>query len=152
MFVSLFYGVLDPATGRLEWTTAGQLPPIRIDAAGNAGYLASQGSPLGAMSTSRYRDADCLLDPGDSLLLTSDGLVEARDSAGSMLGYSRFLATVQQAATAGREDLAESLVRAVKAASDPAMEFDDVTVLVIHRRPVPVELSAPPAAADAIAS
>src|SRR5439155_13549960 len=126
MFVSLFYGVLDLATGRLEWATAGQLPPIRIDAAGNACYLSGQGAPLGAMLVSQYRDTDCLLEPGDSLVLTSDGLVEARDAAGNMLGYARFLATAQHATAGGREELAENLVRAVKEYSDPAMEFDDV--------------------------
>jgi serine phosphatase RsbU (regulator of sigma subunit) len=150
MFVSLFYGVLDLATGRLEWATAGQLPPIRIDREGNAAYLSGQGAPLGAMLVSQYRDAECLLEPGDSLLLTSDGLVEARDREGNLLGYPRFLAAVQQATAAGRELLADNLVRGIKESSDPTMEFDDLTVLVIHRPPVPVELVTGPAAQAAI--
>ncbi len=135
MFVSLFYGVLDPATGRLEWATAGQMPPVLLDATGNARFLPGQGSPLGAMAQAQYRTMEHVIAPGESLLVASDGFVEARGGDGRMLGYPQLVAAVQQLARAGREQIGERLVQWLKELAQS--ELDDLTLLVVHRQPAP---------------
>jgi serine phosphatase RsbU (regulator of sigma subunit) len=143
MFVSLFYGVLELATGRLQWATAGQLPPILLDPAGEARFLSSQGSPLGGMSTSQYRDVECIVEPGETLLILSDGLVEVRGSDGKSLGYPGFLSLVHEVAKHGREQLAENIIRAVKDYNDTGAELDDLTLLVIDRLPIAAGVERP---------
>lgn len=146
MFVSLFYGVLDRPSGRLEWATAGQLPPVLVDGEGTARYLPGQGAPLGAMSMSQYRDYDYTLVPGETVLIASDGLVEARDARGEMVGYARFLETVAAVAREGRHELADNVIRTIKAQSPANADFDDLTVLVVHRAAVAAPVARPDAA------
>jgi serine phosphatase RsbU (regulator of sigma subunit)/CHASE2 domain-containing sensor protein len=145
MFVSLFYGVLDPGTGRLVWAAAGQLPPVVIDAAGGSRFLSNQGAPLGAMAASQYRDAEYILAPGETLLMVSDGFVEARDAEGQALGYANFLAAAARVAAAGRDQLPENLMSWVKEACGQPAELDDLTLLAVHYQEV--EAAAPPSAA-----
>nr|WP_144298567.1 SpoIIE family protein phosphatase [Streptomyces sp. TLI_235] len=72
-------GRLDPATRTLTWARAGHLPPVVTSGGGAARLLEMpDGIVLGAVAGARYRPAELRLDPGDTLLLYTDGLVERR--------------------------------------------------------------------------
>ena len=88
MFVTCLYGVLDPATGRLCFANAGHdLPYVRT--ADGVVELRARGMPLGLMPGMTYEEKETTLDPGDSVLLYSDGIVEAHDPERQMFGFPR---------------------------------------------------------------
>ena len=91
MFVTVFYGILDVGAGKLEFASAGQVPPVLAPSAEPPRYAACRGTPLGALRNSRYQRQSLVLAPGDTLLLASDGFVEARAPGGKVLGYDGFL-------------------------------------------------------------
>jgi hypothetical protein len=86
MFVTAFYGVLDTGDGRLCYASAGQTPPIRISANGQPEYLTARGVPLGALPRPSYDRHEVVLQPGERLVLASDGFIEARLRGGSRSG------------------------------------------------------------------
>ncbi len=139
MFVTCFYAILDPASGRLRYANAGHDLPYRwhngAGAAAGAGVvseLRATGMPLGLMPGMRYEEQETLLAPGESVLFYSDGLVEAHSPQGELFGFPR-LKTLLQEARAG-DDVITFLMNQLAAFTGPAWEQeDDVTLMVLHR-------------------
>src|SRR3989440_2162321 len=88
MFVTCFYALLDPKSGRLRYANAGHEPPYRRHA-GSATELSATGMPLGLMPGTRYDEYEAALDPEESLLFYSDGLIEAHNPGREMFGFPR---------------------------------------------------------------
>ena len=97
MFVTLFHGVLDLATGMLRYCNAGHNPPYLLRAGGGRSSLKATGIPLGIEDEAGYRCAEIVLDPGDTLFLFSDGITEAFDAAGNEFGTARLEAALEAA-------------------------------------------------------
>jgi serine phosphatase RsbU (regulator of sigma subunit) len=95
MFVTCFYGVLDPMSGTFTYANAGHDLPY-LWHGGDAEELRARGMPLGLMPGMRYEEKEVVLDAGDSALLYSDGLVEAHNSKGEMFGFPRLRALVAE--------------------------------------------------------
>jgi predicted ester cyclase len=88
MFVTCFYALLDPETGRLSYANAGHdLPYLRRG--NDAEQLAARGMPLGLMSGVEYEEGHDFLREGDGILFYSDGLVEAHNRHREMFGSPR---------------------------------------------------------------
>jgi serine phosphatase RsbU (regulator of sigma subunit)/anti-sigma regulatory factor (Ser/Thr protein kinase) len=88
MFVTCLYMVLEPETGRVVFANAGHnLPYVRT--ADGVVELRATGMPLGLLPGMDYPEHEAILGPGESVLLYSDGLVEAHDRAGQMFGFPR---------------------------------------------------------------
>ena len=139
-FVTLFYGLFDPATGRLAYASAGHETMIVKRAAGGTNLLGATGPILG-IADHAYGQAETHLNLGDALFLFTDGLTEAR-SVGmrEMLEMDRVVALIQSApAEAGAGALAAHLQ---KAALDWSGDrpHDDMALLVARRSP-PGELN-----------
>src|SRR5205823_783028 len=93
------YGIYDPARRELTYACAGH-PPARVRrAAGHvcAGLVDGAGLPLGIEDDERYSDATATFRPGDLVLLYTDGITEARNPAGELLGTQRLDAMVASA-------------------------------------------------------
>ena len=76
---TLVYGVLDAETGEFRFVSAGHPPPLVVGPAGRVRFLdAGHGPPVGSLPTARYSESSTILDPGTTLLLYTDGLVEDR--------------------------------------------------------------------------
>ena len=88
MFVTCLYGVLEPATGRFRFANAGHDLPYVKTAEGSV-ELRARGMPLGLMTGMAYEEKETVLAPGDSVLLHSDGVVEAHSPSGEMFGFPR---------------------------------------------------------------
>jgi len=88
MFVTCFYAILDPRSGRLLYANAGHDLPYRRHE-GGAEELRARGMPLGLMPGMRYEENESILRSGEAALLYSDGLVEAHDPKGEMFGFPR---------------------------------------------------------------
>ncbi len=88
-FLTLFYSVLDPASGRLEHVCAGHPFPMVRRADGSLAKLGSGSYPLGLRQELHLEAAEARLDPGDLLLLYTDGIPEAVDENGEAFGFER---------------------------------------------------------------
>ncbi|HEV8623788.1 MAG TPA: SpoIIE family protein phosphatase [Acidimicrobiia bacterium] len=76
---TMVYGVLDAETGEFHFVSAGHPPPLLISATGHAQFLeGGNGPPVGALPTARFTESSALVEPGATLLLYTDGLVEDR--------------------------------------------------------------------------
>ena len=89
MFVTCLYGVLDPATGRLRYANAGHNLPFVAERRRASSELRATGMPLGLMPGMSYEENEAMLEPGASVLLYSDGLIEAHDPDREMFGTDR---------------------------------------------------------------
>jgi serine phosphatase RsbU (regulator of sigma subunit)/anti-sigma regulatory factor (Ser/Thr protein kinase) len=141
MFVTCLFAVLDPRTGVLRYANAGHnLPCVRtVD---GSVELRATGMPLGLLPGMSYDENEAVLDPGDCLLLYSDGLVEAHDPAGEMFGFPR-LRTLMGDAPAAASPI-DGLLTELDHFTGPAWEQeDDITLLALERAAQP--LASPPA-------
>ena len=88
MFVTCLYAILDPASGRLQYANAGHdLPYWRRD--GSVAELRARGMPLGLMPGAIYEEREAMLAPGESVLLYTDGIVEAHNTRHEMFSFPR---------------------------------------------------------------
>ncbi len=99
-FVTFFYGVLDAAEKTLQFSNAGHLPPILIRTRGQVQELDSGGAVLGVFPAWQYEDSRVRLEPGDRLLLFTDGITEAGLPGGEEFGEQRLIQGVRQSAAA----------------------------------------------------
>jgi serine phosphatase RsbU (regulator of sigma subunit)/ketosteroid isomerase-like protein len=95
MFVTCFYAILDPNSGNLSYANAGHDLPY-LWRGGDAKELRARGMPLGLMPGMSYEEKEIVLEPRDNVLLYSDGLVEAHDPKGEMVGFPRLRALVAE--------------------------------------------------------
>jgi serine phosphatase RsbU (regulator of sigma subunit) len=134
LFVTCLYAVLDLSSGRLIFANAGQNMPCLQTAHGVA-ELSIRGMPLGLMEGSEYEEKEIALNTGDRLLMYSDGLVEAHDPAGQMLGFTHLLNLIAEAPADG--PLIDALCRRLEAHVGSAWsQEDDVTMLTVEREGV----------------
>jgi sigma-B regulation protein RsbU (phosphoserine phosphatase) len=140
-FVTAFYGVLDLDTGRLDYSSAGHCPPYlaRAQDRSTSPYgsgvqeLAGRGMPLGMFAHEVWPSQAVQLDPGDVLLLYTDGITEARNDRRAFFGEERLLETL----SAHRGDRARQIEGAIMGAVDEFMGYsvrsDDITLAVVVR-------------------
>jgi len=127
---TVFCVVLDPRTGVLHYSSAGHLPGIVVGPAGQVTMLSGAGSlPLGVVVDTVRPEATATVDPGSSLLLFTDGLVERRHESLDT-GIERLVSTVRSRPGLGQERLADDLMARML----PAEGQRDDVALVIYRR------------------
>ena len=131
MFVTCFYGILDPESGSLSYANAGHDLPYLCHG-GEADELRARGMPLGLMPGMGYEEKEIVLDAGQSALFYSDGLVEAHDSRGEMFSFPRLRALV---AEHGEERSLGGLVleELYSFVGDGWEQEDDITLLTLRR-------------------
>jgi serine phosphatase RsbU (regulator of sigma subunit)/anti-sigma regulatory factor (Ser/Thr protein kinase) len=131
MFVTCLYGVLDPATGLLRFANAGHDLPY-VKTANGVVELRARGMPLGLMPGMSYEEKEAVLQPGESVLLHSDGIVEAHDPERGMFGFPRLKETV--AAAPGGQELIDRVLADLEAFTGPGSEQeDDITMVTLQR-------------------
>src|ERR687891_1022233 len=131
MFVTCLYGVLDPETGRLRFANAGHDLPY-VKTADGVVELRARGMPLGLMPGMSYEEKEAVLEPGDSVLLHSDGVVEAHDPEREMFGFPRLKETM--AGVAGGQELIDRVISELEAFTGPGAEQeDDITMVTLER-------------------
>ena len=132
-FVTLFYAQLD-ADGTLTFCNGGHNPPFLVDGRGEVRRLETGGMPMGLFDGLPFAEESVRMEPGDFLVLFSDGVSEALDPDGNEFEDARILESI--AGAPGRDAPAqmEHLLRSVKKFTAGAPQNDDVTVLVVAYR------------------
>jgi serine phosphatase RsbU (regulator of sigma subunit)/ketosteroid isomerase-like protein len=130
MFVTCFYAILDPSSGRLLYANAGHDLPY-LHRSGDAEELRAKGMPLGLMPGMSYEEKEIVLEAGESVLFYSDGLVEAHDPKGEMFGFPQLRALFAEYG----EDrtLVDSLLEELYSFTGEGWEQeDDITLLTLR--------------------
>jgi hypothetical protein len=131
MFITCFYAILDPESGRLLYANAGHDLPY-VWQSGEAEELRARGMPLGLMPGMSYEQKEIVLGGGDSALFYSDGLVEAHDPQRDMFGFLRLRALVREHGK--QESLEEALLEQLYSFVGEGWEQeDDITLLTLRR-------------------
>jgi len=131
-FVTLFYGLLDLASGEIEFVSAGHPSPLVRRADGRVDEPASGSLPLGLGEAARPVRGRFALAPGDLLFLVTDGVFEAIGANGEAFGWERLRRTVA-AATAGAQPAHEALRGALDSHVGREALSDDRTIVVLER-------------------
>lgn len=139
MFVTCFYALLDPTSGRLLYANAGQDLPYRRCSDGVSELLAT-GMPLGMLPGSSYEEHEITIGVGESLLFYSDGLVEAHNPRREMFDTPRLKALLEE--HAHETSLIEVVLDELKRFTGEEWEQeDDVTLLTLQRTPLSLTLN-----------
>jgi sigma-B regulation protein RsbU (phosphoserine phosphatase) len=127
-YATVFFATLTPG-GVLTYCNAGHNPPVVVRPTG-VGQLASGSVPVGLFSSASYSDDRIQLEPGDVLVIYSDGVTEALNLAGDEFGDERLATELMKTRTAPLPDILQGVITAVQSFAAGASQSDDVTVLV----------------------
>lgn len=131
MFVTCLYLIIDTSTGLIQFANAGHnLPYLRTD--DGVVEARATGMPLGLMPGMDYEETETTLLPGQSLLLSSDGLVEAHNQEREMFGFPR-LKQIMTEDQNGKELIGMLLNSLAEFTGDEYEQEDDITLLTIER-------------------
>jgi phosphoserine phosphatase RsbU/P len=132
-FVTLFFGILGP-DGTLDFMRAGH-PPPQLLRQGVVTELYTEGSlPIGIMQDAQVTSTRTRLEPGDTLVLYSDGIIEANDPEGELFGFGRLSEAVAGGTNQSVEELKNTVLNAVEKFSRGAEASDDLTLLIVRYR------------------
>ncbi len=112
------------------------MPPIFLyrRSAGSVEEMQLRGMPLGAMKNAPYGLQEVAMEPGDTLLLLTDGLPEQKNASGEMFDYARVRSTLEASCPSSPQAIIDSLVKAGEGWMDGVPLDDDITLLVIQRK------------------
>ena len=131
VFVTCLAALLDSKTGRLQYANAGHDPPF-VRHAGGVGKLRATGMPLGLMASMAYEQKEITLQPGENVLLYSDGLAEAHSQHHEMFGFPRIEKFVG-AHSEGAELIDSLLAELERFTGEDWEQEDDITLLTFQR-------------------
>ncbi len=134
-FATVFFGMLDPATGDLVYVNAGHEEPLILSPTGVRCRLARTGIPLGLFPDSVYRAARIQLAPGETLLLLTDGVSDTQDESGAAFSRERLLALFSHGQSESAHSLLQRIVSSLDSHMGRAPQFDDITLIAIKRSP-----------------
>jgi len=136
LFITAFCAQYDPFSRRLCYANAAHnLPLICMAKSGRVLELDADGMPLGILEDVDYEERTLELAPGDTLLLYTDGVVEARDGNGEQFGDDRLHDALLVGAPEGSGRLAEGILAAVRGHLGDGAQQDDVTLLALRVTP-----------------
>lgn len=143
-FITIFYGILDPATGHLSFASAAHCPTLVYRAAGNnVDDYKTKGIPLGAMKNGMLgktlEDYSIELAPGDVLLQYTDGLNESwNPERQEQFGFDRIKELMLRTVNQGNQALLDRLSATAEQWAKPDVLEDDLTLVILGRSPASV--------------
>ena len=132
-FVTFFYGVYDSTTRCLMYSNAGHNPPAIVRADGSVVRLAAGGMVVGMFDLATYEQGEVRLNPGDRLVLFTDGITEAESSEGLEFGDDRFLETVVRHRSSNADGMLRGLFDEVTRFAGRHLRDDATAIAVVIR-------------------
>ena len=135
LFVTVFYGILDQFTGELTYANAGHNPPFLLSMknGGTIHALTITGMPIGIDEDESWTQTTIPINPGEVLILYTDGIPDAQNSDGEFFKERRLIEAVQSKLGASAQEIQASILDEVQEFVGDAPQFDDITLLVIAR-------------------
>jgi serine phosphatase RsbU (regulator of sigma subunit)/anti-sigma regulatory factor (Ser/Thr protein kinase) len=136
MFATLFFGVLDPASGMVSYINAGHDAPAILNGEGLKERLKLTGPAVGLMPGVSYKLRQVYLAPGDLLFAYTDGIPEARNTTGDFFTEKRLMALLEGQTGRPAKDILDLIQSEVARHVAKAEPSDDITALAIRRQPL----------------
>ena len=136
LFVTAFYGILEPDIGRLRYVNAGHNPPFLVSTlkGKSVDRLTRTGIPLGISQDATWQQKIVKFAPGDMLVLYTDGITEARGPQGTLFGEQRLLELIRANVNRSAQDVQQALLTEVQHYTGEAPRDDDIALIVMARR------------------
>lgn len=132
MFVTVFYGVLDPAQGTLRYARAGHDRPLLFSSgADGCRFLAAAGMALGIVEKVSLEEVRVDLRPGDLLVLYTDGITDANSPAGEFFGVERLRQAICAAGGLSAQGVCDLVFEHVDRFQGEAVQYDDMALLAV---------------------
>ena len=136
MFATLFFGILDPTTGNLSYINGGHEPVFIIGASGIKETLSFTGPAIGIMPGINFKIRQSRIEPGDILIGYTDGVTEALSPRKAQYSKEKFRALLEPCPSSATE-LIDRIKTDLFDHIDNAPQFDDITMISVHRQPNP---------------
>ncbi|MDX1522079.1 MAG: PP2C family protein-serine/threonine phosphatase, partial [Anaerolineae bacterium] len=133
MFATLFIGNYHPTDHQIVYTNAGHAPVIHCPLDGEPYLLEADGPPMGMLPTSLSENKLITFNPGDVLVVATDGFNEARNPADEMFGYHQLMALIKGIAHKSAGEISKILFETVHEFSESCPQDDDQTLIVIKQ-------------------
>lgn len=134
IFATVFFGLLEPRTGELAYINAGHEAAVICGPSGIRAQLSATGPVIGLIENLEHAVGEATLAPGELLFGYTDGATDARNEAGQQFGDERLLEEMCREATDASSVL-QRLLAALDAFSGRAEQYDDITMICVHRHP-----------------
>jgi sigma-B regulation protein RsbU (phosphoserine phosphatase) len=132
MFVTLFYGILDLATGEIRYSNGGHNAPYILRKDGSVEQIEQVGGiMLGFLDDQRYKENEIMLNDGDAIILYTDGVTEAFNKKEEEFDDERLIKSLKAQKGKSSQQISEGGVKDIEAFIDGAEQSDDVTMLVL---------------------
>ena len=134
LFITLFYGILDPKSGNFNYCSAGHLPGYLVRAKdGSLERLERTGVPLGVFGEASWKRESTHFEEGDILVLYTDGITDAQNADEEFYGMERLERFVCKYAGKTAKQVRDALLDELGAWVGEAAQFDDITLMVVGR-------------------
>lgn|SRR5574344_1342680 len=135
MFVTVFYGIYNIRTGVIDYTNAGHNPPyiLRHDNKVEKLNIAKKNIVIGIMDKFNFESGTLTLEPGDSIILYTDGVTEAFNEQKEQFTEDNLEKTLESVPGAGSQEINEAIMEDVKDFAGNEPQSDDITVLTLKR-------------------
>ena len=135
LFITLFYGILDPNGGTLTYCNAGHNPPylIRSSDQESVESLTRTGIAMGIEADSTWSTDTVAIEPGDILVLYTDGIPDARDQDGDFFNDEAIIEIVRENSDRAAHEIQSSIINEVQKFSAHTPQDDDITLMVLVR-------------------
>jgi sigma-B regulation protein RsbU (phosphoserine phosphatase) len=137
LFVTVWYGLWDAASGEVCFSSAGHNPPLLIRADGSAEQLEAKGIALGVIRDIPVQEKTITLEPGDMLVAYTDGVTEALRSDNSEFGVLGLKSALVKMRKRPAQEVANGVLRTIDTFVAGEAQFDDITMIVLKRQAQP---------------
>lgn len=133
IFATLFFGILDPQTGKILYTNCGHIPPLLRSPGGSETKLMPTGPAIGLLPGALFTVQEAQLEPGDMLLTYTDGVTDARNAQGNLFGEKRLNDLLEKRVYDSAAALLDTIDTAVQKHAAGVDPTDDITLLALRR-------------------
>ena len=133
-FFTMVYGVMDTETGVIDYALAGQPPPVLLRRGRPAEQLDGAGFPVGVVDDADFEEYSLHLEPGDRVFFYSDGITEARNQQGSMLGSEGLVRLIDACRDRTLDECVAQCLQGLRSWSEPVPFDDDISLLAAEIR------------------
>jgi len=132
-FATMFAGLLDPVNNKFHYVNAGHNPPILARNNGSLEHLEASGIPIGMLPVKNWCEESIEIQPGDSIVIFTDGIPEAADSKGEQFGEEKLEETIQKNREKNPRELLQSILAQVDNFIGDQPQSDDISIIVLNK-------------------